>query len=131
MQELEDRLRDALAAYPSAVIVSPLGARTGTHVDHIVTRDVCASLFPDRVIYSLDYPYSRWQHPWLSVDHSFLHNQELVPALFAGSQDVRSAAMSCYASQLPLLFPNGALPTTIPAEVYYLNTRVVDQLSSS
>jgi LmbE family N-acetylglucosaminyl deacetylase len=127
--ELEEGLREALAAYPSAVIVSPLGARTGTHIDHIMTRDACTSLFPGRVVYSLDYPYSRWQHAWVSSDQRFMHKHGLVPALFNEAQDVRARAIACYSSQLPTMFPHGSMPTTMPAEVYYVSEHIIENLS--
>ncbi len=62
IQHVKTELLGVIGTIGPCVIFCPVGGKK-THVDHVITRQSCQQAFPNRVIYSLDYPYSLWSPP--------------------------------------------------------------------
>ena len=128
IQNVKTELIRVIGTIGPCVIFSPVGGKR-THVDHVITRDSCQQAFPQRVIYSLDYPYSLWSSP----DKGFIRKSGLVSGIYSKCKEDRREAIACYISQVKSCFEEGIVPAAadLPNEVYFLESAVLESLKCS
>lgn len=72
---IKDSLISLVGELGRVVIFCPIGA--GNHVDHIITRDVCAEIFPQAIFWT-DFPY----HLNFKSDKDFIAKMSLSPCVW-------------------------------------------------
>lgn len=92
-----ERLRKALLTIPQkAFVFCPVAL--GNHVDHIIVRDVCASLFTNAIFWS-DFPYNRTQST-----NKFLTDGSYTVLIFKRFKKKKLQLISEYRTQVDALF---------------------------
>jgi len=95
---------------PSDTLYAPLAF--GNHIDHIITRQI-VSTFPNTTYFWLDQPYA-WNNDNDSRNWDFFNSgnrEKRYQKSFRISHDKKKEeALSCYRSQIPILFPQGIPP---------------------
>lgn len=100
-------------ANKKTLLLAPLGV--GGHVDHIITR-LCVEKLGKPTLFWRDAPYSTSPQ---NVKRFFTRNKHYKPFLnIPDSIGGKTAAITYYKSQLPVLFPDRRIPS-LP-ETYYL-----------
>lgn len=81
-----------------AIIFCPIGV--GNHVDHIITRNVCAEIFP-RAIFWTDFPYHLNSKP----DNNFISKMFLSPCVWSGNLQKKKDLILEYKTQTKGIVP--------------------------
>lgn len=98
MKEIKDSLISLVSEFGNVVIFCPIGV--GNHVDHIITRDVCAEIFP-RAIFWTDFPYSLNFKP----DYSFISKMSLSPFDWTKNLQIKKDLILEYRTQTKDIAP--------------------------
>ncbi len=103
------KLNEVFRSYgPDARVFCPLGV--GGHVDHLIIRRAVESSCADReILYYEDYPYADQPHavqPALENAGGLGSWSSAAIQLTPAEVDARVAAIACYRSQVPGLFPS-------------------------
>jgi len=109
---VESLVADLLASGP-AVLVAPLGV--GSHVDHVLVRDVAAATDAP-VVYYADLPYAL-HHP---ADRTFTARHDLIRATIHPQDTDKRSLIEGYRTQATALFPAG-VPEL--ADEFYIPSR--------
>ncbi len=96
---------------PEAVIFCPIGI--GKHVDHLIVRDICATL-PNKIIYWTDFPYSLNS----VLPEKFITKQNLRAFNMPVINSAKDVAVKGYKSQYDAVFGTEEKP--YPSETYYI-----------
>jgi LmbE family N-acetylglucosaminyl deacetylase len=84
----------------------------GRHVDHVITRSIGAHYAGPRIFYA-DFPYLLSHRP----DPVFLADHHLSEEPWTDGLDEKQGLVSGYRTQVPALFPDGAIPA-VPERFY-------------
>lgn len=117
-----DGIKNSLLAFlgeiGQAVVFCPVGA--GNHVDHIITRDVCAEIFPQAIFWT-DFPYYINFKP----DNDFISKMSLLPCVWNKNLAKKKDSILEYKTQVKDIAPllhgdkNNALE-----EIFYTASRI-------
>jgi LmbE family N-acetylglucosaminyl deacetylase len=110
MSFLAAELTAIVAPAADYVVFCPLALRS--HIDHILTRDVCLKTFGNVIMWQ-DFPYNIRSAAEKNEVASL--GDELFR--FEGESETKAAMLRAYKSQVRAMFPDGEIPST--PEVYY------------
>jgi LmbE family N-acetylglucosaminyl deacetylase len=110
MNALSNELRDRIDMNKEYVVFCPIALRS--HLDHVLTRDVCLKTFGNVIMWQ-DFPYNIRSAAEKNEVASL--GDELFR--FEGESDTKAAMLRAYKSQVRAMFPDGEIPST--PEVYY------------
>lgn len=108
------------------LVFCPLGF--GSHVDHLIVRDICTNLFKDNLIYWSDSPYfmESKKKPW---DYSVsLKKQNFIKFIYKIPDSTKRHLCGIYKSQINRVFKDKA--AFYKQESYYLADLRKDNLST-
>lgn len=92
-----------------SIVIAPYAI--GNHVDHVIARKVCESLFPN-IIYYTDFPYNIRLNSYGNVPTGFSK------IVLATEKTIKEPLIKAYTSQVDALFENGKVPKH--SEIFYL-----------
>jgi len=110
ISSLKDKLLKTIKG-DNYVIFCPVGI--GGHVDHIIVREVCTSVFKN-VIYWSDFNYSLE----FTNENNFIDRNKLKLAYFNKELPSKKKLIEGYKSQLNAIFPHGKIP--LVSDFFYL-----------
>ncbi len=111
VKNLENRLKLAIGG--KQIVFCPLGV--GRHVDHLITRDICAKIFSDVIFWS-DFPYNMDK----KTDNDFIGKMALESFVWQRFSPKKKELIGQYRTQVKSMFPSG-IP--IAPEVYYFRQK--------
>lgn len=98
MNGIKEKLVSLAGEIGDTVIFCPIGA--GNHVDHIITRNICAEIFP-RTIFWTDFPYNLNFKP----DQDFISKMSLSPCAWNKNLQKKKNLILEYKTQIKDIAP--------------------------
>lgn len=114
-EEIVEQIESTFPIDDSTMVFAPLAR--GRHVDHVLTRNAVAHVFPHAVFYE-DFPYS----VLFENENDFIKEKELTPVEWSGDFEKKKDAILSYGTQLNSLSLFGKGKMELTPEKYYVFT---------
>lgn len=116
--QIKNNIASLVKEIGEAVVFCPLGV--GNHVDHIITRDICAEIFP-RAIFWTDFPYNLNS----KSDSNFISKMSLFPCIWNKNLDKKKKLILEYKTQIKSVAPLlNDERTGVLEEIFYIADKV-------
>jgi hypothetical protein len=109
--QIQKKLSQVIPEPKQAAVFGPLAV--GKHVDHLITRNLCQTMFPQTIYWS-DFPYAQQALP----DDKFIQENHLAKEVFNQYIEEKQQYIRGYKTQVQAMF--GSKPIPQLPEIYYI-----------